>query len=92
MKIFSKIIFGLSLSAQVFAAPLKVRQDGTITVTEAAVNRLLSRVLTELYVISMPFKRRSVDICSNILYRRCTYGLKHDQRPEHTCCRTERHN
>jgi hypothetical protein len=66
MKIFSKIIFGLSLSARVFAAPLEVRQAGTITVTEAAVNRLLNRVLTEVYVISMPLKRRSVGICSNI--------------------------
>jgi hypothetical protein len=54
MKIVSKIILGLSLSTQSFAAPLEVRQSGTFAVAEAAVNRLLIRALTEVFNISMP--------------------------------------
>lgn len=54
MKVFTKALLGLSLSTRVFSAPLEVRQgSGTITVTYAAVNRLLSRSLTEVFNISM---------------------------------------
>jgi len=65
MKVISKVILGLSLSAHAFAAPLEARQS-TITTIDTAVNRLLSRVLTEVYTLSMLFKHHSVDICSNI--------------------------
>jgi hypothetical protein len=65
MKVISKVILGLSLSAQIFAAPLEARQS-TITTIDTAVNRLLSRVLTEVYTLSMLFKHPSVNIYSNI--------------------------
>jgi hypothetical protein len=69
MKIFSKVILSLSLSAQVFAAPLEERQGtGNVTTIDAAVSRLLSRVLTEVYSISMLPKRLSVEIYANVLF------------------------
>src|SRR5271170_6442862 len=92
MKIFSKIVLGLFLSAQAFSAPLEERQSmGTITTADAAVNRLLSRILAEVYSLSMVTIILTIAMHSNALYdRHRSPWTGYIQSPGHGASRQQR--